>query len=232
MQSILLVPIHGAAGVIAGAVGFDSHARPVTWSDDDVAHCKMVGDAIATVLERKRAEEALRNSEEKFSKAFEASPAIITIIRIKDRRYLEVNRAFEQHTGFLRTEVLQPIDRPRWGDGPICAACNHAFEKVLAQGSVRNMEARLRTKSGDSLIVLLSAEVIEFDGQSCVLTVAEDITERKQAEDALRESEERFRVMADSAPIMMWMAGPDKGCTDFNRGLAGVHRSHVAAGKW
>ena len=217
MQSILLVPIHGAAGVIAGAVGFDSHARPVNWSDDDVAHCKMVGDAIATVLERKRAEEALRNSEEKFSKAFEASPAIITILRIKDRRYLEVNRAFEQHTGFLRTEVLRKsiAEVGRWSD---LRSLNHAFEKVLAQGSVRNLEATLRTKSGESLIVLLSAEVIEFDGQSCVLTVAEDITERKLAEDALRESEERFRVMADSAPIMMWMAGPDKSCTDFNRG--------------
>jgi PAS domain S-box-containing protein len=217
MQSILLVPIHGAAGVIAGAVGFDSHARPVTWSDDDVAHCKMVGDAIATVLERKRAEEALRNSEEKFSKAFEASPTIITIIRIKDRRYLEVNRAFEQHTGFLRHEVLgrSIAEVGRWSD---LRSLNQAFEKVLVQGSVRNMEARLRTKSGGSLVVLLSAEVIEFDGQSCVLTVAEDITERKLAEDALRESEERFRVMADCAPIMMWMAGTDKGCTDFNRG--------------
>jgi PAS domain S-box-containing protein len=217
MKSLLLVPIHGAAGVIAGAVGFDSHARQMTWSDEDVAHCKMMGDAIATVLERKRAEEALRNSEEKFSKAFEASPAMISIVRIKDRRYLEINRAFERHIGYLRTEVLSQsiAEVGRWPD---LRSLKHAFERVLAQGSVRNLEARLRTKSGDWLIVLLSAEVIEFDGQACVLTVAEDITERKQAEDALRESEERFRVMADSAPMMMWMAGPDKGCTDFNRG--------------
>jgi PAS domain S-box-containing protein len=217
MQSILLVPIFGAAGVIAGTVGFDSHARQVTWSDDDVAYCKMVGDAIATVQERKRAEEALRNSEEKFSKAFEASPAMITIIRVKDRRYLEVNRAFEQHTGFPRTQVLGR-SIAEVGQGPELGSLNQAFEKVLELGSVRNLEARLCTKSGDSLIALLSAELVEFDGQTCVLTVAEDISERKLAEDALRESEERFRAMADSAPILMWMAGPDKGCTDFNRG--------------
>lgn len=216
-QSVLLVPIRGAAGVIAGAVGFDSHARPVTWSDDDVSYCKLVGDAIASVLERKRAEEALRNSEEKFAKAFEASPAIITIIQTSDRRYLEVNRAFEQHTGFLRTEILgrSITDVGRSTD---LQSLSHAFETVIAHGSVRNMEVRFRRKNGEPLIVLLSAEIVDFDGRPCVLTVAEDITERKQAEDALRESEERFRVMADSAPIMMWMAGTEKGCTDFNRG--------------
>ncbi len=183
-----------------------------------------------TLRERKRAEEALRNSEQKFSKAFEASPAILTIIRISEQRYLEVNRAFEQHTGFLRSEIIgrSIAEVGRWTE---LQSLGHAFETVVAQGSVRNMEARFRTKGGEALIVLLSAEVIEFDGQSCVLTVAEDITERKQAEDALRESEERFRVMADSAPIMMWMAGLDKGCTDFNRGWLEFTGRSVAAGK-
>ena len=203
--------------MIAGTVGFDSHARQITWSDDDVAYCKMVGDAIATVLERKRAEEALRHSEEKFSKAFEASPSMIAIIRVEDQRYVEVNRTFEQHTGFPRTQILgrSIAEVGQWSDP---GDLKHAFERVLAQGSVRNLEARLRTKSGGSLTALLSAELVEFDGQTCVLTVAEDISERKLAEDTLRESEERFRAMADSAPIMMWMAGLDKGCTDFNRG--------------
>ena len=218
MQSLLMVPIYGAAGVIAGTVGFDSHARQVTWSDDDVAYCKMVGDAIATVLERKRAEEALRKSEEKFSKAFEASPAMITIIRVKDRRYVEANRAFEQHTGFVRTQVLGR-SIAEVGRGPELRGLNQAFEKVLEQGSVRNLEARLLTSNGHDLTVLLSAEVVEFDWPDLRVDGGRGY-QRTQAgqEDTLRESEERFRVMADSAPIMMWTSGPDKACTDFNRG--------------
>jgi PAS domain S-box-containing protein len=161
----------------------------------------------------RKAEAALR----KFARAFEASPAITTIVRISDSCYVEVNRAFEEHTGFLRAEVLgRSIGEV--GSGTYLQSLNYAFREAAAQGSIRNMEALVRRKTGETIIVLLSAEAIEFDGQPCVLTVAEDITERKQAEDALRESEERFRVMADNAPIMMWMAGPDKGCTDFNRG--------------
>ncbi len=241
MRSMLQVPIRGPLGVIAGTVSFDCHYRSVVWSDDDVSHCKLVGDAIATLLERQRAEGALRNSEEKFAKAFEASPAMIAVARVSDGCYVEVNRAFEQHTGLRRSEILgkRVTDAGQLSD---LQSLTHAFETAIGQGSLRNMEARIRRKNGEILIVLLSAEVIEFDGQQCVLTVAEDITERHQAVDALRESEERFRVMADSAPIMMWMAGTDKGWSDFNRGwleftgrlpeqeagegwLRGVHRS-------
>jgi PAS domain S-box-containing protein len=130
---------------------------------------------------RKRAEEALRKSEEKFAKAFQASPAMITIVRINDGHYIEVNRAFEKLTGFLRSEVVgKPVSGVR---GPAdLRSLQQAFHNAVAYGSVRNMEAPISRAGGEPLIVLLSADVVEFDGQPCVLTVAEDITERKQAE--------------------------------------------------
>lgn len=130
---------------------------------------------------RKRAEEALRKSEEKFAKAFQASPAMITIVRISDGHYLEVNRAFEMLTGFLHSEVVgKSVSEVR---GPADLQSLHlAFNDAVAYGSVRNMEAPISRMGSDALIVLLSAEIVEFDGQPCVLTVAEDITERKQAE--------------------------------------------------
>ncbi len=130
---------------------------------------------------RKRAEEALRRSEEKFSKAFQASPAMISIVRISDRQYIEVNRAFEKQTDFQRAEVIgRSISEVAESGG--LQSLNYALCQAVEQGSVRNMEALVRRKSGEPSIVLLSAEVVEFDGQPCVLTVAEDISERKQAE--------------------------------------------------
>ena len=133
------------------------------------------------VASRKRAEEALRRSEEKFAKAFQASPAMITIVRIGDRQYLEVNRAFERHTGFERAEVVGRSILEIAGRVGL-QSLYHAFGQAVEEGSVRNMEAIVGRKSGEVLTVLLSAEVVEFDGQPCVLTVAEDISERKQAE--------------------------------------------------
>lgn len=133
------------------------------------------------VASRKRAEEALRRSEEKFSKAFEASPAMITIVGIADRQYIEVNRAFEKHTGYQRSEVIGRSISEVSG-GVRLQSLNYAFGEAVEQGSVRNMEALVGRKNGEALTVLLSAEVVEFDGQPCVLTVAEDISDRKQVE--------------------------------------------------
>jgi PAS domain S-box-containing protein len=132
------------------------------------------------VAPRRRAEAALRKSEEKFAKAFQASPAIFTIVRIQDRQYIEVNRAFEKQTGLRHEEV---VGRSIFDIGEIdLQSLNHAFDQAVRHGSVRNMEAVIRRTSGESVTVLLSADIVEFDGQPCVLTVAEDISERKQAE--------------------------------------------------
>lgn len=143
------------------------------------------------VASSKRAEEALRRSEEKFAKAFQASPAMITIVRISDRQYIEVNRAFEQHTGFQRAEVVGRSILEVAGRVGL-QSLYYAFGQAVEQGSVRHMEAIVGRKSGEAVTVLLSAEVVEFDGEPCVLTVAEDISERKQAELDRRELSRRL----------------------------------------
>ena len=149
------------------------------------------------VGQRKRAEEALRKSEEKFAKAFQASPAMITIVRISDGQYIEVNKAFETLTGFLHSEVIgKPVSDVK---GPAdLQSLRQAFNNAVAYGSVRHMEAPISRMGSEPLIVLLSAEIVEFDGQPCVLTVAEDITERKQAEVARTDLSRRLMTAQEA----------------------------------
>ena len=158
------------------------------------------------ITERKRAEEALRESEEKFSKVFKASPHRITITTLDGGRYIDVNEAVVRGTGYERSEVIGRTARemnifPEEGRRKLGLA--------LRKGSVRDLEVGLLSKSGEVRTVLMSAEIVTLNGQRCVLTLSNDITERKRTEEALRESEGRFRTLANTVPSIIWMAAAD-----------------------
>jgi PAS domain S-box-containing protein len=154
------------------------------------------------ITERKRTEEALRESENKFSKVFQVTPSILVITSLADGRYLEVNEAFERVMGYRRDEVIgrsslelnvwqKPEDR------------KYVFQ-MLAEGmKVRDMEVGFRSKSGTILIGLFSAEIIEVGTEQCLLSLVNDITARKQAEEALRKSEKKFLTVFHAVPAML-----------------------------
>ncbi len=138
------------------------------------------------VTERKRAEEALRESEEKFARVFHSGPLVISITRLSDGRLIEVNETFVQVTGFTREEALgrTPFELDFW------VMPENRIEGLaqLRTGShVHNHEERFRMKDGRILTCLISAEIIEINGEKCVVTVINDISERKQAEEALHQ---------------------------------------------
>jgi PAS domain S-box-containing protein len=125
-----------------------------------------------------------KESEEKFTKAFRASPAAISIASMPDGRWLEVNEAHEAMTGYSREEsightsaelgLVDPEER---------AKIIKAFQE---KGSIRDVDVRLRTKSGNHVDVLVSVENIELDGKPCAITIQYDITELKRAEREVR----------------------------------------------
>jgi len=141
----------------------------------------------AIAIERKRAAEALRESEEKFSKAFHASPDIIIISRTRDHRFVEVNDSFIRLTGFSRTELLGnlSVEYRLLGNLPD----RDRIVKLLQEpGSTRNQEANFRNNKGDIRTLLFSSEPINFGGEPCKITIAKDITEIKRTEDELKKA--------------------------------------------
>jgi PAS domain S-box-containing protein len=140
------------------------------------------------ITKRKQAEEALRKSEEKFTKAFQESPIIVVITRVEDGCFIEVNESFEKIVGYTRAEALgrtslelglfvNPAERER------------LVSIMLKNGRLRNEEILYRTKGGKVITTLYSAELIELDGEKCLLATIENITERKQAERMQQELE-------------------------------------------
>ena len=158
---------------------------------------RMLGMAV-DVTEHKQAEEALRRSEEKFSKAFRQSPMAFTLTSARDHRYLDVNETFERMTGWQRDEVIgrTPFDIGIWVD----AAERAEFERrILADGSVRDLEVQFHRRNGEQKMGLRSAEWIEIEGEPCILSVIADITESKQIQEKLHESEDRLSGIVASA---------------------------------
>jgi PAS domain S-box-containing protein len=151
---------------------------------------------------RRKTEAELRRSEEKFSKSFRQSPLAITIARVSDGRYVDVNESFEERTGWRRDEVIgrSPSELGLWSDPN---QRSQFLKQILAEGNVRNIEVQFRRRDGETRTSLCSAELVDVGGESCILSVIADITERKEAEEALTslsgrlieaQEEERSRI--------------------------------------
>ncbi len=154
------------------------------------------------VTEQRRVEKALRLSEEKFSKAFHSSPVEIVITTLQEGRFLDVNESFERNTGFTRDEAIghTSVELGLWANPEERAP---VVKQITKHGGVRNLEMQFLTKSGETRVKLYSAEPIEIGGKQCLLAVLEDITLRKQMEEELRLSEEKFSKAFRCSPTIV-----------------------------
>ena len=120
-----------------------------------------------------QSEEGRRLSEDRFQKVFRSSPVPFSITTVADGRFVDVNAAFECRYGYSRAEVLgRTVHELRiWEDSSDRAL----MVAQLQRGPVRNVITRLRTKSGQIKTTTYSADKIQFDGQTCILAVSEDL---------------------------------------------------------
>ncbi len=138
------------------------------------------------ITERKKAEQALKQSEERFSKAFHGSPFPIVIARIADNQYVDVNESFLNILEFNKEEVIGHTSK-ELNLFPNYAEREEFVRILLKQGIVRNQEIDMQTKTGKQLKVVFSAEIIVIDDQKHLISSFIDITQRKQLQKQVEE---------------------------------------------
>jgi PAS domain S-box-containing protein len=185
-----------------GTTYWDWSLQPVRGPDGKVSGVVL---SLMDVTERWRAQARLRESERRFSSAFHAGPAAMMITRLRDGLVLNVNESYARLAQYRREEMIgrtvlelgiwaNPDDRAR-------------VVQVLEQGRpVRDLPTQLHTRTGEVRDALFSAQIIESEGEPCILGMIEDITDRLRAERQLKESEALYRLL-------------------FERNLAGVFRA-------
>ncbi len=153
--------------------------------------------------ERRKAEEALKQSREQFRLAFQNSPSILGISDLLTGEYLDVNGAFEKVLGYTREETLgrSSTEMNIWVDERDRIRTK---EELDSRGMVRDQEIRLRRKDGTIIRALVAADLIHLGGRPCLLTNVLDISDRARWEQALRDSEERWKFALEGAGEGVW----------------------------
>ncbi|MBK7632399.1 MAG: PAS domain S-box protein [Ignavibacteriales bacterium] len=167
------------------------------------------------ITQRKRAEEELKASEEKFTKAFLTSPDSININRLSDGMYISVNTGFLKLTGYTEKEVIgkSSFEINIWADS---SDREKLVAGLKANGIVENLEARFRLKNGEVRNGLMSAAILELNGEKHILSITRDITERKLIQEKIRNSEANLNALINNRKESIWSIDKDYNYIVFN----------------
>ena len=148
---------------------------------------------------------SLKESEERFAKAFRASPAPMVISNIETGQYLDVNEQWLKMMGHTRAETIghTSIELDIWADPGMR---ERMIAQLRADGFFQDVPVRFRTKTGAILDALWSAETVRLGEQDVMLSLVYDISERKRSEEALRTSEAFLEAIIEHSPHSMWVS--------------------------
>jgi PAS domain S-box-containing protein len=218
-KSHLAIPL-SIGGSSLGALTFDLIRSYRIWPDELVSSLFLIGDIFATTIARERADaEAMQNRARLAGIIESAMDAIITID--ENQRILLFNNAAEAMFGCSEAEAMGQLverfipegvrdtyreDIRSFGNAKV------AKRAMGRLGAIHGLRA-----DGREFPIEASISQVAAGGEKLFTVILRDITERLQAENALRESEKRFRMLADATPVLIWQSGVDMLCTYFNR---------------
>ncbi|PKN19031.1 MAG: hypothetical protein CVU71_09635 [Deltaproteobacteria bacterium HGW-Deltaproteobacteria-6] len=158
--------------------------------------------SVTDITDRKRVEKTLIESEKKFAESFLKSPIPLAITAMKDGRYVDVNEAFAK---VMDLERLEMIGKTSTEIGYITAEQRTLFlEEYHRNGFVKNLELRMRVKDGELRQGLFNSSKISIGGEDFFLTMVTDIDDLKRAQEALGQSEEKYRLLTETLPDVIF----------------------------
>ena len=185
-------------------VPIDDSGAPIRDKDGNTTGVVLV---FRDISKRKQMEEALGLSEEKFAKAFAINPAAIAMTRFEDGRIMEVNETWSAMFGYNPDEALgSSISASLWPTIEDRARC---AKELQEKGTFLGREQALLRRSGESFTALASAQLMNVAGEQVVLSTWLDISDRKRAEEALRESQRLLQDVIDGSPSPIFLKDRD-----------------------
>jgi PAS domain S-box-containing protein len=211
--SLSLSPIRDAAGAVVGSAAIVRDTR-----------------------QRQEAERKLRESEVRFRQVFESAPVGVFVCDL-DGRFLQVNAALCRMVGYSAPQLLETTWQALTHPADLGASESRTNKALDTPGPPPDLEKRYLHRDGSAVWVLVRISLVRDDAGKPLYFLAhvDDISERKRAQQALRESEDRFRIMADGCPSAMWVTDAEGGVQFINRAfreLLGVTSEEAHGSGW
>jgi len=233
---LVAVTAHSDTGYLLSAIEIGIHhyvLKPVNYTELFGVVDTVLDELLLQRLVREQ-EAALRDSQQRFSSIFQATPDLLSITDAANGSYLEVNEAFLRELGYLREEVVGRAEPAVgiWEREVERLGMARALEEL---GELGDLEVHFRAKNGREVAGILSARYLELGGRRCVLSLFKDISERKQMEEELarlaaivESSDDAIMATDPEGLITIWNAGAEKVFGLSAREIKGRHLASLA----
>ncbi|HEX6692067.1 MAG TPA: PAS domain S-box protein [Burkholderiales bacterium] len=170
-------------------------------------HGVRMNGVIKDITEYKKAESARVKAEAQLARVFDASPDYIAVARLKDGGIVAVNAAFERVTGYKASDILgrSVAELNYW---VVPGERERFVADLKAQGALGDRPALFRAKDGRVLSALLSASLLEHDGEQLVISIVRDVTDAERLEHRARQSERKYAALFETSPVGLVVTRP------------------------